>query len=99
MSESRQQLIKVCETKLKKLKKDYLDIISEDYEFRRSDKFYRNQHSIFKKARIRNTLPQISKALLKIKLGTYGVCEKTGEEIESQRLLAVPWTNISLKAL
>ena len=99
MSEERLQLITVCEAKLNKLKREYFTIISEDYEFRKNDTNYKNKYSIFKKARIRSILPQISKALLKIKSGTYGVCEKTGEDIEAARLLAVPWTSVSIKAL
>ena len=96
MNDDRLQLIAICESKLLKLKKDYHKIISEDYEFNLKSK---NKYSIFKKARIRKTLPKIAKALIKIKKGTYGVCEKTGEEIEALRLLAIPWTSVCSKAL
>lgn len=96
MKDDRLQLIAICESKLLKLKEEYHRIISEDYEFNLKAK---NKHSIFKKARIRKSLPKISNALIKIKKGTYGVCEKTGEEIESIRLLAIPWTSVCSKAL
>jgi DnaK suppressor protein len=29
--------------------------------------------------------------------GSYGTCEETGEDIEEKRLLAIPWTRLSLE--
>lgn len=44
----------------------------------------------------RETLGEIVAALRRIETGTYGVCELTGEEIESDRLAATPWARYSL---
>lgn len=44
------------------------------------------------------TLRQIEHALQKIEDGTYGVCEITGEEIPLQRLEAVPYAVMTVKA-
>ncbi len=35
-------------------------------------------------------LPQLKKALEKIKNGSYGICEKCGKQIEKRRLESVP---------
>ncbi|RMH07095.1 MAG: TraR/DksA family transcriptional regulator [Aquificota bacterium] len=37
-------------------------------------------------------IKEIDYALSKFKNGTYGICEYCGEEIEYERLLAIPWT-------
>ncbi|MCB0348036.1 MAG: TraR/DksA C4-type zinc finger protein [Bdellovibrionales bacterium] len=41
-------------------------------------------------------LKKIDEALARIDNGAYGVCQETEEPIEEERLLAVPWTNLSL---
>ena len=44
----------------------------------------------------RETLGEIVAALRRIETGSYGICELTGEEIESDRLTATPWARYSL---
>src|SRR6476659_5602696 len=46
--------------------------------------------------RLRSQLLEIELALSRIESGTYGVCEETEETIESERLLAIPWTRLSI---
>lgn len=41
---------------------------------------------------------EIDQALQRIKDGTYGMCEVTGERIEKERLEAIPYTRYSLAA-
>ena len=41
-------------------------------------------------ARMKDELAEIERALLKIKKGTYGVCEKCGQQIDLARLTAKP---------
>ena len=41
------------------------------------------------------TISEVLAALNRIERGTYGVCELTGDEIESERLEAIPWTRYS----
>ena len=45
-----------------------------------------------------DALNEIEEAILRIKDGSYGVCEVTGEAINKERLLAVPFARFSLKA-
>ncbi|MEY4938812.1 MAG: ral stress protein [Verrucomicrobiota bacterium] len=43
-------------------------------------------------------LSEIEAALARIRAGTYGRCELTGEAISAERLRAVPWTRLSTAA-
>ena len=43
-------------------------------------------------------LYEIEEALMRIRRGTYGVCELTGKPIETKRLEALPWTRFSTAA-
>lgn len=45
-----------------------------------------------------NALFEIDAALDRIRRGTYGICELSGEPIEAERLLAIPWTRYSAVA-
>lgn len=47
--------------------------------------------------RLRFQLLEIEVALAKIERGVYGVCEETEEPIETERLLAIPWTRLSVE--
>lgn len=47
--------------------------------------------------RLRKQLMEIEMALGRIEKGTYGVCEETEEPIEPDRLLAIPWTRLSIE--
>ena len=47
--------------------------------------------------RFNKQLEAIEHALARIENGSYGVCEVTGEEIEPERLKAIPWTSCSVE--
>ena len=47
--------------------------------------------------RMRKQLMEIEMALARIESGTYGICEETEEQIEVDRLLAIPWTRLSIE--
>ena len=47
--------------------------------------------------RLRKQLMEIEGALGRIEKGLYGVCEETEEIIEPERLLAIPWTRLSIE--
>lgn len=56
------------------------------------------EHSfLISQARMRNQLVEIEMALARIEQGTFGICEETEEVIESDRLLAIPWTRLSIE--
>jgi RNA polymerase-binding transcription factor DksA len=41
---------------------------------------------------------EIDEAMMRIRQGTYGICELTGKPIEPKRLEAIPWTRFSASA-
>lgn len=47
--------------------------------------------------RMRSQLLEIEIALSRIEKGLYGICEETEEPIEVERLLAIPWTRLSIE--
>jgi DnaK suppressor protein len=47
--------------------------------------------------RLRKQLMEIELALSRIDKGNYGICEETEEPIEADRLLAIPWTRLSIE--
>ena len=47
--------------------------------------------------RVREQLLEIEYALSRIERGLYGICEETQEPIETDRLLALPWTRLSIE--
>lgn len=47
--------------------------------------------------RLRTQLLEIEMALGRIESGTFGVCEETEELIEGERLMAIPWTRLSIE--
>ncbi|MDZ4660300.1 MAG: TraR/DksA family transcriptional regulator [Pseudomonadota bacterium] len=47
--------------------------------------------------RLRQKLYEIELALARIEGGTFGMCEETEEPIEADRLLAIPWTRLSIE--
>ena len=55
------------------------------------DEFLRNNE------RLRKQLLEIEMALSRMDSGTYGICEETEEIIEPERLLAIPWTRLSIE--
>jgi DnaK suppressor protein len=56
------------------------------------------QHTaITQREKIIMELREIDLALRRIEEGEYGICEETGELIEEKRLLAIPWTRLSLR--
>ncbi len=56
-----------------------------------------DQHTaLTRREKIVKELGEIADALVRLEVGTYGVCEETEEPIERQRLLALPWTRLSL---
>ncbi len=100
-------LLKRCEEKLLELREQYSRTLNRPMENDNQggeviDKALRElrvQDSTYFRERIRALLPEIQGALQRIKDGTYGFCQISGEEIEPNRLLAVPWTRISISAL
>jgi len=57
-----------------------------------------NENNLFvSHQRMRAQLLEIEYALVRIARGTYGICEETEQWIEPERLLAIPWTRLSIE--
>lgn len=84
---TRSELIKKCELKLMELKHRYTKYVEESGESKNDDP---------NRQRYLSLIPEILYALNRIRNGTYGVCQNSGDEIEPKRLLAVPWTRYSI---
>ena len=108
MTKSIEAIINVCKETLLNTKANLLNRVREnhaEYNSQESggdeadlavhvlaeDQFLRTQD------RLRSQLLDIEIALAKISKGEYGICEETEEPIEVERLLAIPWTRLSVE--
>lgn len=55
------------------------------------------QSFLLSQERMRQQILDIELALSRIENGTFGVCEETEELIEVERLVAIPWTRLSIE--
>lgn len=101
--------IKECRQKLLKIKADLLNRSRQAAaDFNQIDKAsgdeidqssaHQEEHSfLINQSRLKTQLMEIEMALARIETGTYGICEETEEKIETERLLAIPWTRLSIE--
>lgn len=101
-------LIKTCKEKLLRAKSDLLNRAKQAANhFNQIDKAagdeidqsaaHQEEHTfLINQARLKQQLLEIEYALSRIQLGSYGTCEETGEKIDQERLLALPWTRLSI---
>jgi DnaK suppressor protein len=103
------QIINECRNKLILMKEDILNRIrGAKLEVSAQDKMSGDEidqtvaqaienEFAMKQNRLRFQLIEIETALAKIQRGEFGVCEETNEPIEAQRLLAIPYTRLSIE--
>ncbi len=101
--------VTTCKQKLLKMKSDLLNRAQQAArDFNQIDKAsgdeidqsaaHQEEHSfLVNQDRIKTQIIEIEFALARIQNGTYGVCEETEEKIEAERLLAIPWTRLSIE--
>jgi DnaK suppressor protein len=108
MSKITQSLVKVCKERLlttkanilNRIRENYVDYQSRDRGGDETDQAVNNLAEgqfLTMQDKLRAQLLDIEIALAKIERGSYGVCEETEEPIESERLLAIPWTRLSVE--
>lgn len=101
--------LQICKTKLLEMKQDLLnrsrnerieflsnntaagDEIDQSVAHLVENQFLSNQ------SRMRQQLLEIELALSRIANGSFGICEETAELIEESRLLAIPYTRLSIE--
>lgn len=107
-----QETMKECRLKLLSLKMDILNRVrasalqysqSQSMRSTSGDEIdqtvaQQEEHSfLISQERMRNQLVEVEMALARMENGTFGICEETEEPIETDRLLAVPWTRLSIE--
>lgn len=108
MNQISQNLLSECRKKLLTAKQDVMnrfrtaqkELIHADRSGDEADLSVAHieEHSfLVSQERMRNQLLEIEMALARMEHGTYGVCEETDEVIEADRLLAIPWTRLSIE--
>ena len=108
MSKISKKLVEDCKSKLLGAKEDLLNRVqdirknlhTEEKGGDEADQTVRvlNESEVLgQHDRIRKQLFEIEQALARIEGGTYGICEETEEYIEAERLLAIPWTRLSIE--
>ena len=101
-------LVEACKKKLLQTKSDVLnrvqsardEIVTEEKGGDEGDQTVRalqEAEFLSMNERLRKQLVEIEMALARINSGTYGYCEETEEEIEEERLMAIPWTRLSIE--
>ena len=109
MKKLSKNLIEECKKKLLSTKEDILNRIRDAREDLSKDdskggdegdqtvKALAESQFLRLNERFRRQLMEIEMALHRIENGAYGTCEETEEVIESERLLAIPWTRLSIE--
>lgn len=102
-------LIAICKQKLLTTKADLMNRAKQAAaHFNQIDKAsgdeidqsaaHQEEHTfLINQNRIKEQIMEIDFALARIQQGTYGICEETEEKIETERLLAIPWTRLSIE--
>ena len=105
---SQSELIEICKIKLIETKAELLNRIKDAKQQyfehdRGTDEGDQTMAILAEKEflstqdRLRKQLLEIEMALARIETGKYGICEETDEPIEEKRLLAMPWTRLSIE--
>ena len=101
ISQCRQKLILMKEDLLNRIRNTRLEVsihdkMSGDEIDQTVAQAFENEFAL-KQNRMRTQLLEIETALAKIQRGEYGICEETQEPIENERLLAIPFTRLSIE--
>src|SRR4051794_15919558 len=105
-----QNLVQICKRKLLTAKADLLNRFQSHFnDFRERDtggggdeadqtmSLLAENQLFATHQRLRTQLLEIETALMRIERGAFGICEETEEAIEKERLLAIPWTRLSIE--
>ena len=99
--ECRKRLLLMKDDLLNRLRSSRLDLTAHDKmmgdEVDQSVAQMTEDQFASQQSRTRQQLLEIEFALSRIQKGTYGICEETLEPIEIERLLAIPYTRLSIE--
>lgn len=108
MAQVNPKVIQVCKEKLLEKKAELLNRVRSNYDdYKSRDRggdetdqaldVLAEEQFLNVSERLRHQLLEVEIALAKIEKGIYGVCEETEEPISQDRLLAIPWTRLSIE--
>lgn len=104
---SREEVFALCREKLLEAKEAHLstfksydsvmaaEVVGDDGDVAHA--IEEQDIAVTRRENILKELKEIIEALERLDNKTYGMCEETEEEIEPERLLAIPWTRLSLE--
>lgn len=103
-----ESLIKQCKAKLLSAREELMNRVKDGREELRVEettgdeadqtvRIMQESEFLTLQERVRNQLLEIDMALARMANGRYGLCEETDEPIEAERLLAIPWTRLSIE--
>jgi DnaK suppressor protein len=103
------ELIIECKTRLVAMKQELLNRVrSAHFDLTAVDKMSGDEIDqsvaqlaenayLVNQERLRRQLFEIENALARIEMNNFGICEETQETIEAERLLAIPYTRLSIE--
>ncbi len=107
---SSSELIEICQKKLLQKKSELLNRMTESCgelsgfvelsggdEGDQAVRVLKEGEFLNMNERFQQQLEEVERALARIEEGSYGVCEVTGDDIEPERLKAIPWTSCSIE--
>lgn len=109
MTETSNNLVLECRKRLLRMKDELLNRVrSAHAELSITDKMSGDEIDqtvaqleensfLINQERLRHQLLEIESALARIEKGLFGICEETHEPIEPNRLLAIPYTRLSIE--
>jgi DnaK suppressor protein len=103
-----QKIVNICKQKLLEKKAELLNRVRENHaEYHTRDRggdetdlamdSLAEDQFVTIQERMRAQILEVEIALSKIEQGLYGICEETEEPIEVERLIAIPWTRLSIE--
>lgn len=100
VQECRRRLISIKQDLLNRARKAQIEFVQAEKTGDEVDQTVAHieEHSfLVNQARLRSQIFEVEQALARIELGTFGICEETEEPIEQDRLMAIPWTRLSIE--
>ena len=107
MDQKRQKMIEQCKKKLLQVKQERVNgmqrlrsVLESEIQGDEADmaSSLEYQHSsLLQREKFLRDLQEIDAALSRIETNNYGFCEETGDPIDENRLLAIPWTRLSIE--
>jgi DnaK suppressor protein len=101
IQECKRRLLSMKEDLLNRVRAAHLDLTAADKmtgdEIDQSVAQLTENAFLANQERLRHQLFEIENALARIEMNTFGICEETQEPIETERLMAIPYTRLSIE--